>query len=190
MPGGGERARMGKMCLHGPWEIPPLFAITVTFQNSAVPPSFLLRSGGESSYYLITGSDSERCRGKIPLSERSICSNLKGRRKNQISITVLKISKAASLNWNSLLAFIQAEWRFKGKWSRTLTFAGIRGSFWSAGVPEEALLTVLAVAALCVVAAVVTHAAAPPSRCEPQSTTEVTALGMAVTLALWVKVDN
>lgn len=29
----GEKARMGKMCLHGPWEIPPLFAITVTFQR-------------------------------------------------------------------------------------------------------------------------------------------------------------
>lgn len=31
----GERAGMGKMCSHGPWEIPPLFEITVTFQNSA-----------------------------------------------------------------------------------------------------------------------------------------------------------
>lgn len=25
---------MGKMCLHGSWEMPPLFGITVTFQNS------------------------------------------------------------------------------------------------------------------------------------------------------------
>lgn len=32
----GERARMGKMRSHGPWEIPPLFAITVTFQNSSL----------------------------------------------------------------------------------------------------------------------------------------------------------
>lgn len=63
-------------------------------------------------------------------------------------------------------------------------FAGVRGSFWSAGIPEEALLTVLAVTALCVVAAVITHATTPPSSRQPQSPTEVTALGVTVTLAL------
>lgn len=65
-----------------------------------------------------------------------------------------------------------------------LTFAVARGAFWKAGVSEEALLAVLTVAALRVVAAVVTHAAAPPSRCEPQSATEVAAPGVTVTLAL------
>lgn len=63
-------------------------------------------------------------------------------------------------------------------------FAGVRGSFWSAGVSKEALPTVLAVPALCVVAAVVTHPPTAPSCSQPQSPTEVTALGLAVTLAL------
>lgn len=65
-----------------------------------------------------------------------------------------------------------------------LTFAGARGAFWKARGSEEALLAVLTVAALGVVAAVVTHAAAPPSRCDPQSATEVTAPGVTVALAL------
>lgn len=47
----GERSRMGKMCLHGPWEIPPLFAITVTFQHSQV---FIIPAK-ESFKYLIIG---------------------------------------------------------------------------------------------------------------------------------------
>lgn len=45
-------------------------------------------------------------------------------------------------------------------------------------------------AALRVVAAVVTHAAAPPSRRQPQSVAEVTAPGEAVALALWVEMDT
>lgn len=53
-----------------------------------------------------------------------------------------------------------------------------------AGVSVEAFLAILAVTAFCVVAAVVTHATTPPSRREPQSSTEVTALGMTVALAL------
>lgn len=65
-----------------------------------------------------------------------------------------------------------------------LTFAGVRGGFRKAGVSEEALPTVLTVAALRVVAAVVTHAATPPSRRQPQPAAEVTAPGEAVTLAL------
>lgn len=107
----GERARMGKMCLHGPWEIPPLFAITVTFQNSAVSVVPVKEWNGVISLsHDWQGSDSERCwGGKLPLSKRSICFNLEGQKQNQISITVLKISKAALLNWNSLLAFIQTE---------------------------------------------------------------------------------
>ncbi len=123
----GERARMGKMCLHGPWEIPPLFAIRVTFQNSAVsvipakePTRVVLLSHHRQ------GSDSERCWGKIPLSKRSICFNLEGQKKNQISITVLKISKAAPLNWNSPLAFIQTELWFKEKRSYTLKKKSLR----------------------------------------------------------------
>ena len=51
----GERARMGKMRLHGPWEIPPLFAITVTFQHSKV---FVIPAE-ESSNFLITGEKSD-----------------------------------------------------------------------------------------------------------------------------------
>lgn len=31
------RARMRKMCLHGSWEIPPLFAITVASQKQCLP---------------------------------------------------------------------------------------------------------------------------------------------------------
>lgn len=69
--------------------------------------------------------------------------------------------------------------RFEG-----LTFAGVRGALWKASVSEEALLTVLTVAALRVVVAVVTHTAAPPSCCEPQPAAEVTAPGVTVTLAL------
>lgn len=49
----GERARMGKMCLHGPWEIPPLFAITVSFQNSAGSVTSAKVHSRESSYYFI-----------------------------------------------------------------------------------------------------------------------------------------
>lgn len=45
----------------------------------------------------------------------------------------------------------------------------------------------MAVAALRVVAAVVAHAATAPSRHEPQSSTEVAALGVTVALALWVE---
>lgn len=69
--------------------------------------------------------------------------------------------------------------RFEG-----LTFAGVRGALRKAGVSEEALPTVLTVAALRVVTAVVAHAAASPSCSEPQSATEVTAPGVPVTLAL------
>lgn len=47
------------------------------------------------------------------------------------------------------------------KWSKGLTFAGIRGSFWSTGVLVEAPLTAMAVTALCVVEAVITHTPAP-----------------------------
>lgn len=138
------------------------------------------------------GSDSERCWGEIPLSKRPICFNLEGQKKNQISITALKISKAVPLNWNSLLAFIQRELWFKGKKRshteerelKGLTCAGVRGGLWSAGVSEEALLAVLAVPALRVMAAVVAHTTTPPSCCEPQSPAEVTALGVTVTLAL------
>lgn len=79
----------------------------------------------------------------------------------------------------------------KGRRSRSegcegLTCAGVRGRFWTAGVPEEAPLAALAVATLRVVATVVTHAAAPPSPGEPQSPAEVAALGVTVALALWV----
>lgn len=60
----GERARMGKMCLHGPWEIPPLFAITVTFQNSAVSVVPVKEWNGVISLsHDWQGSDSERCWG-------------------------------------------------------------------------------------------------------------------------------
>lgn len=72
------------------------------------------------------------------------------------------------------------------KKSASLTFAGVRSSFWSTRVPEEAFLTVLAVTALCAVATVVTHASTASPRSQPQSTTEVTAFGVAVTLALCV----
>lgn len=65
-----------------------------------------------------------------------------------------------------------------------LTFAGVRGGLGEAGVSEEALLAGLTVAALRVVAAVVTHAATPPSRCQPQRAAEVAAPGQAVALAL------
>lgn len=41
--GRGWGARMRKMCLHGPWEIPPLFAITVAFHKKQPPR---MRSGG------------------------------------------------------------------------------------------------------------------------------------------------
>lgn len=71
---------------------------------------------------------------------------------------------------------------FKG-----LTFAGVGGRFRTAGVSEEARLAVVAVAALRVVVAVVAHAATAPSRREPQSSTEVAALGVTVALALWVE---
>lgn len=74
--------------------------------------------------------------------------------------------------------------------SEGLTFAGGRGAFREARVSEEALLTVLTVAALRVVAAAVTHAAAPPSRCEPHAATEVAAPGVTITLAPWVEVDT
>lgn len=63
-------------------------------------------------------------------------------------------------------------------------FAGVRCHFWSAGISVKALLTALAVTALRVVAAVVAHPATPSPRCEPQPSTEVTAPGVAVTLAL------
>lgn len=70
MPGGGERARMGKMCSYGPWEIPPLFAITVTFQNSAVS---VIPAKKRRRVILLShhwhGSDSERCWGEIPFSK-------------------------------------------------------------------------------------------------------------------------
>lgn len=62
-------------------------------------------------------------------------------------------------------------------------FAGIWCRLRSARVSVEAPLAVLAVTAFCVVAAAVTHAAAPPSRCKPQSSTEVAALGVAITFA-------
>lgn len=115
MPGGGERARMGKMCSYGPWEIPPLFAITVTFQNSAVS---VIPAKKRRRVILLShhwhGSDSERCWGEIPFFKRDQSAfNLGGQKKNQISISVLKISKAAPLNRNSLLAFIQTELWFK-----------------------------------------------------------------------------
>lgn len=63
-------------------------------------------------------------------------------------------------------------------------FAGVRGSFWSAGVPEEASLTGVAVTAICVVAAFVTHASTPSPRRQPQSTAEMAALGVSIALAL------
>lgn len=54
--GGGQGwgARMRKMCLHGPWEIPPL------------PPRMRPRSGGESSHCLITGRV-QRSEGELHL---------------------------------------------------------------------------------------------------------------------------
>lgn len=79
MPGRRERARMRKMCLHGPWEIPSLFAITVTFQNSAVVS--VIPAKERTRVILLSHhwecSDSEWCWGKMPLSKRSICFNLK-----------------------------------------------------------------------------------------------------------------
>lgn len=110
---GGERARMGKMSLHGPWEIPPLFAITVTFQNSTV--SVIPAKERTRVVLLSHHCVSQKGAGGTPLSKRSICFNLEGQKKNQISITALKISKAPPLNWNSLLAFIQTD-----LWSCTL----------------------------------------------------------------------
>lgn len=71
-----------------------------------------------------------------------------------------------------------------------LTFTGVRGSFSTVRISEESLLTGLTVAAFCVVVAFITHTTTPPPRCEPQTTTEVTALGMTVTLALWVEKDT
>lgn len=71
-----------------------------------------------------------------------------------------------------------------------LTFAGVRCRFWTTGVSGETLFTVLAVATLGVVAAVVTHAATPPSRGQPQPAAEVTALGMTIALALCVWRDT
>lgn len=71
--------------------------------------------------------------------------------------------------------------------ARSLTSAGVGVGLWSAGVSEEALLTALAVTALRVALAVVTHAAAPPPRRQPQRAAEVTALGTPVTLALCVQ---
>lgn len=76
------------------------------------------------------------------------------------------------------------------KWSKGLTFAGIRGSFWSTGVLVEAPLTAMAVTALCVVEAVITHTPAPSTWCEPQPSVQVTALCMAVTLALWIHMNT
>lgn len=94
---GGQRARMGKMHSYGPWEIPPLFAITVAFQNSAVLRDSCLGAGAESSYYLISSRAVTQTESKRP-----ICANLgggglgrMGQEKNQISITVLRISKAS-----------------------------------------------------------------------------------------------
>lgn len=55
---------------------------------------------------------------------------------------------------------------------------------------EEAPLAALAAAALRVVAAVVTHAAAPPSRCQPQAAAEVAAAGVAAALAPWDQTDT
>lgn len=52
------------------------------------------------------------------------------------------------------------------------------------GVSEEARLAGVTVAALRVVAAVVAHAATPPSRRQPQCATEAAAPGQAVALAL------
>jgi len=46
------------------------------------------------------------------------------------------------------------------------------------------------VPALGVAAAVVTHAATPPSCRQPQATAEVAALGVTVTLALYVWMDT
>lgn len=71
-----------------------------------------------------------------------------------------------------------------------LTLTGVRGSFRTVRISEETLLTVLTVLAFCVVATVITHTATPPPRCEPQTTTEVTALGVTITLALWVEKDT
>lgn len=66
---------------------------------------------------------------------------------------------------------------------KRFTSAGVRGRFGSVGVSEEAPLAVLTVSALCVVVAAVAHAATPPSARQPRLTTEVTALGVTITLA-------
>lgn len=62
--------------------------------------SFLLRSGGESSYNLITGmAVTQKGAGeKYPSQRDQSAFNLESQKKNQISITVFKISKAATLN--------------------------------------------------------------------------------------------
>lgn len=64
----GERARMGKMCLHGPWEIPPLFVITVTFQHSKV---FVIPAKESCNYLIAERKMTQKGAEEIPLSRRS-----------------------------------------------------------------------------------------------------------------------
>lgn len=71
------------------------------------------------------GGESERCGVKIPLSKRSICSNLEGRGEISSLLMSLTISKAASLCWNSPLAFIQTETKKK---ERGYALKGARAS--------------------------------------------------------------
>lgn len=106
MPGGRKGQEWGKcVCMvHGKF----LHCLQLQSHSKTVQsPSFLLRSGTESSHYLMTGrvATQKGPREKLPLSKRSICFNLEGQKKNQMSITVLKYQRLpfliGTLCWHS-----------------------------------------------------------------------------------------
>jgi len=190
MPCTEERARMGKMCSDGSWEIPPLFDITVTFQNSNAAKQARMTASGVILFHHCQGSDwgkysyrRDQC-ALILESKRRIKSPLQPLKYQRLHLLIGILSWLTSRQSYGIRPKETVLWR--NLVLSALTFTGDWCSFRSAGISEEALLTVLAVTAFCVMAAVVTHASTPPSWCQPQPSTETAALGVSVTLALLV----
>lgn len=142
--------------------------------------------GGDTQKVLRRGEEMALSRGSIHI-------NLDwwGKKKNHNVLLKKKIKKNQRLPFLIGLCWLLSRGNLESRRNsdefKGLTFAGVGGRFRTAGVSEEARLAVVAVAALRVVAAVVAHAAAAPSRREPQPSTEVAALGVTVALALWVE---
>lgn len=94
MPGGGKGQEWEKCAcmVHGKF----LHCLQLQSHSKTVQsPSFPLRSGLKSSYYLINGRPVTQrgARGKYPYQRDHSAFNLEGQKKNQISITALKNTK-------------------------------------------------------------------------------------------------